>query len=89
MKQNMYTKEGMSVAGSVDMYGCVKFITETSEALKMGIVAFKSNVFTYLEKSKEKATIIFADPPYDLPLESFEKIPDMVFKNEGQIPNLG
>ncbi|CAM3318037.1 RsmD family RNA methyltransferase [Zobellia roscoffensis] len=84
-----FASRGTEQISAVDAdYGCVKFITETSEALDMGIVAFKSDVFTYLEKSKEKATIIFADPPYDLPLESFEKIPEMVFKN-GLLHNNG
>ncbi|WP_276165946.1 RsmD family RNA methyltransferase [Zobellia alginiliquefaciens] len=84
-----FASRGTQQISAIDAdYGCVKFITETSEALEMGIVAFKSDVFTHLEKSREKATIVFADPPYDLPVESFEKIPEMVFKN-GLLHNNG
>jgi len=78
-----FASRGTERISAVDAdYGCVKFITDTSESLEMGISVFKNDVFTYLEKTREKATIIFADPPYDLPLESFEKIPELVFNNE-------
>ncbi|OWW23850.1 16S rRNA (guanine(966)-N(2))-methyltransferase RsmD [Zobellia sp. OII3] len=77
-----FASRGTKNISAVDAdYGCVKFINDTSDTLEMGIAAFKSDVFTYLEKSREKATIIFADPPYDLPIESFEKIPQKVFEN--------
>ncbi|ADV50177.1 RsmD family RNA methyltransferase [Cellulophaga sp. E16_2] len=59
--------------------GCVKFITETTEKLELSISALKSDVFSYLEKTTAKNDIIFADPPYDLPIEDFEKIPTLVF----------
>lgn len=63
-------------------YGCVKFINDTAEAFGMSINTIKSDVFTFLEKSKQKHTIIFADPPYDFALEAFSKIPELVFKNQ-------
>ncbi|SHJ12494.1 RsmD family RNA methyltransferase [Pseudozobellia thermophila] len=63
-------------------YGCVKFINETSEALEFPINAIKANVFDYLEKSMGKEDIIFADPPYDMELAEFEKIPNLVFKRK-------
>jgi len=65
-----------------DNYGCIKFINETAEVFEMNISTIKSDVFKYLEKSKQKHTIIFADPPYAFELEAFSKIPEFVFKNE-------
>lgn len=68
---------------SVDAnHGCIKFINETAEAFEMNIRTVKSDVFKFLEKSKLKHTIIFADPPYEFSVEEFSKIPELVFKND-------
>jgi len=63
-------------------YGCIKFINETAEAFDMTISTIKSDVFKFLEKSKQKHTIIFADPPYNFEIDAFSKIPELVFKNQ-------
>ena len=63
-------------------YGCIKFINETAEAFNMSISTIKSDVFKFLEKSKQKHAIIFADPPYNFDVEAFSKIPKLVFKNQ-------
>lgn len=63
-------------------FGCVQFIDKTSKELELNITAIKNDVFNYLGKTKVKSDVIFADPPYDLPLEDFEKIPELIFKNE-------
>ena len=63
-------------------FGCIKFINETAEAFEMTISTVKSDVFKFLEKSKQKHSIIFADPPYDFDVEAFSKIPELIFKNE-------
>ncbi|EDP70040.1 putative methyltransferase [Flavobacteriales bacterium ALC-1] len=65
-----------------DNYGCIKFINDTAEAFEMSISTIKSDVFKFLEKSKQKHTIIFADPPYDFDVETFSKIPKLVFEND-------
>ena len=62
-------------------YGCVKFIATTSKELDFKIDTIKSDVYTFLEKSPLKATVIFADPPYNFELEQFERIVELVFKN--------
>ena len=62
--------------------GCVQFIDKISKELDFNIDAIKSDVFSFLEKTTLKSDIIFADPPYDLPLENFEKIPQLVFEKE-------
>jgi 16S rRNA G966 N2-methylase RsmD len=48
----------------------------------MSISTIKSDVFKYLERAGQKFTIIFADPPYNFPVEEFSKIPELVFQNE-------
>ena len=63
-------------------FGCIKFINSTSEDFDMPIHTIKSDVFKFLEKARQKFTIIFADPPYDFPVEEFSKIPQLVFQNE-------
>ncbi len=69
------------IAVDVD-FGCIKFINKTSEDFEMPIETIKSDVFKYLERVKTKHTIIFADPPYDFPVEEFAKIPELVFINQ-------
>jgi len=63
-------------------YGCVQFIKKTAEGFEFPIDAVKSDVFQYLESRNQTFDFIFADPPYDLPQESFEKIVELVFKHE-------
>ncbi|WP_397362628.1 RsmD family RNA methyltransferase [Olleya sp. R77988] len=62
-------------------YGCIKFINQTADSFDMSLQTIKSDVFKFLEKSKQQATIIFADPPYDFTVDQFSKIPELVFKN--------
>lgn len=63
-------------------FGCIKFINQTAEEFEMSIQAIKSDVFKFLENSKVKATVIFADPPYAFTLVQFSKIPELVFQND-------
>lgn len=62
--------------------GCVRFIADTATEMEFTIQTIKNDVFTYLEKASIKADIIFADPPYDMPLEDFIKIPTLVFERK-------
>jgi len=62
--------------------GCIKFINQTSEEFEMPIETIRSDVYKYLEKVKSKFTIIFADPPYDLSINYFLQIPEVVFQND-------
>lgn len=70
-------------------FDCIKFLTKTSEELDLDLNIIKSDVFTFLEKTHLKADLIFADPPYDLPVEEFENIEKLVRErillNEGGI----
>lgn len=62
-------------------YGCIKYINETAESIEMPINTIKSDVFSFLENHQQPYTIIFADPPYEFPLNQFAKIPELVFQN--------
>ena len=67
---------------------CIKFIKETAKKFEMsGLLAMKADVFKFLDQSKAKFDLIFADPPYDNP--DISKIPGLVFEkgllNEGGI----
>lgn len=62
-------------------FGCIKFINKTAESFGMEIQTVKSNVFKFLEKTRLKATVIFADPPYKFTDEQFLRIPMLIFQN--------
>lgn len=78
-----FASRGTENITSVDKdYGCIKFINQTAESFEMSIQTIKSDVFKYLERTKQTATIIFADPPYAFTLEQFSNIPELVFNNQ-------
>ena len=74
-----FASRGCEQIKCVDLnFKCVDFIRKTAKQLKFeNIIVFKSNVFKYLESSKETFDLIFTDPPYDL--ENLESIPDLIF----------
>ncbi|MCL6266409.1 RsmD family RNA methyltransferase [Flagellimonas myxillae] len=77
-----FGSRGASGVTAVDSFvGCVQFISKTARELDFPIIAVKSDVFQFLERTKEQAQIIFADPPYDFSQEQFLKIADLVFEN--------
>lgn len=61
-------------------FGCVKFIDATASKMNLPIHAQKGDVYGFLEKTSQQYDLIFADPPYDLPQESFEQLPEIVFR---------
>ncbi|WP_130733720.1 16S rRNA (guanine(966)-N(2))-methyltransferase RsmD [Flavobacterium sp. J27] len=69
------------VAIDADM-GCITFIKKTSQELDLDIATIKSDTFKYLERCNTSFDIIFADPPYDLSQEEFEKIALQIFENK-------
>ena len=62
-------------------YGCISFIRKTATELELDITPIKSDAFSYLERCNTTFDIIFADPPYDLSQENFEKIATQSFQN--------
>jgi len=77
-----FASRGTTNITSVDAhYGCIKFINETSSKLNFSINSIKSDVYKFLEKTKLKGDVVFADPPYNFETEQFTKIIDLVFSN--------
>lgn len=78
-----FASRGASQVTAVDAhYGCVRFIQETAAQFELDIQTIKSDVFSFLERSQSTYDIIFADPPYDIALEDFNKIVASVFTQE-------
>jgi 16S rRNA (guanine(966)-N(2))-methyltransferase RsmD len=78
-----FASRGVNAITAVEIHaGCTQFITEVAEKLEMPIEVIKSDVYTYLQKTPKKFDIIFADPPYALPLEEFQQITKLVFEKE-------
>lgn len=68
---------------AVDSYpACVGFIAKTAKELDLPIVALRSDVFKFLERTTERADIIFIDPPYDFDNERFLSLVALVFDRE-------
>ena len=69
---------------SVDLdNGCVAFIQKMATEMKIeNIDIIKEDVFKFLGKTDLKSDLIFADPPFDFELETFESIPNIVFERE-------
>ncbi|MFD2725864.1 16S rRNA (guanine(966)-N(2))-methyltransferase RsmD [Hyunsoonleella rubra] len=63
-------------------FGCIKFINQIAEQFEMPISSIKSDVFKFLEQTRIKSNLIFADPPYNFDEAQFAKIPELVFQNE-------
>ncbi|NNE02971.1 MAG: methyltransferase domain-containing protein [Eudoraea sp.] len=79
--------------GTKDIYcidsnaGCVRFIETISSQLELGIKVRKMDVFKFLEQTNSTFDVIFADPPYDLSVDLFSKIHQLVFENKLLNPN--
>lgn len=78
-----FASRGSEPIVSVDAdFGCISFIKKTTDEFEFNITAIKSDVFKFLEKTKGNFDIIFADPPYGMTQENFEKVVQFVFERE-------
>lgn len=78
-----FASRGAEDLTAVDKHpGCMKFIEQTAKNLNLPIKTIKSDVYKFLENATQKFDIIVADPPYKLPMESFERIPQLVFEKD-------
>lgn len=59
-------------------FKCVKFINDTAQNLDLPIHVIKNDVYQFLKTTSSTYDIIFADPPYHLPQDSFEEIIKLV-----------
>ncbi|SDS08971.1 16S rRNA (guanine(966)-N(2))-methyltransferase RsmD [Polaribacter sp. KT25b] len=75
-----FASRGTKTIYAVDAnFNCIKYINSTSKELELDIIAYKSDVYKFLEKTPLQADIIFADPPYDFDTEKFLEIVETVF----------
>lgn len=78
-----FASRGAEEIIAVDSYaGCVQYVSKIAKELGFPINAIKSDVFKFLNRTKEKADIIFADPPYNFEKSKFIKIVELVFEKE-------
>lgn len=63
---------------------CVDFINQSIEKIEAKeIEVFKHDVFQFLTRSlHDKYDVVFADPPYDLEEEDYNKIVTLIFEND-------
>ncbi len=61
---------------------CVRFVQETAKTLHIesNLKIIKSDVFKFVDRSKEKYDYIFAGPPYAL--DRIDQIPNLIFEKE-------
>jgi len=78
-----FASRGCHPITAVDQHqACVAFIQKTANELNLPIHVIKKNVFDFLKQKGQKFDIIFADPPYDLAQNDFEKLVIEIFENE-------
>ncbi len=57
------------------------FIRKVIEELKVRTIqTYKTDAFRFVQNTKQKFDLVFADPPYDLP--KLPEIPDLIFEKE-------
>lgn len=66
-------------------YGCIQFINETAQKLDIQLNVFKADAFEYVAKNQLTADVVFADPPYDIPVEDFLKLVEEILKPTNQV----
>ena len=80
-----FASRGAKKVTSVDnFFGCVKFLEETSKKLELDniINTQKNDAIKYVSKKATKGyDIVFADPPYDLAAEDYNKLLDGILEN--------
>lgn len=76
-----FASRGASVV-SVDLnFACIKYLKDLAQKHGLqSISTFKADALKFLKDESEKYDLIFADPPYDLPL--IPLIPKLVFERE-------
>ncbi len=75
------SRESNHITSVDDNYQCCEFVKKTIADFKMmQVKVIKSDVFSFLKKTAGGCyDIIFADPPYEMELEKFELIPELIF----------
>ena len=75
-----FASRGTTKITAVDEHhGCTKFIDKTAKELDMPITVIKDDLLIFLKRTKERYSIIFADPPYSFSSEQLQEITELVF----------
>ena len=78
-----FCSRGATEVTAVDQHaGCARYITQTAKELDLPLRVYRQNCIQYLEKCRSKYNIIFADPPYALAEETFQKIVNILSENK-------
>lgn len=76
-----FASRGTTQITSVDRHkDCTAFISKTAHELGLDIEVITQEVISFLETTKETYDIVFADPPYEIPVDDFNTIIDTVFE---------
>lgn len=74
---------GVNEIIAVDKHkACSQFVSATAKKLNLDITVINSDVYKFLENQSKQFDVIFADPPYEFSQEKFEKIHQLVFKQQ-------
>ena len=75
------SRGAVSITAVDNHQGCTDFIRKTAEKLQFDTISvIRGDAFSFVERSRQKFNIIFADPPYDL--KGLERIVEHVFENQ-------
>jgi len=78
-----FASRGTTMITAVDShYACLQFISTTAQTFDFDIQTIKSDVFKYLTNTHSTFDVVFADPPYDMPVLDFMKIVHLIFETE-------
>ncbi|MBS3992171.1 MAG: 16S rRNA (guanine(966)-N(2))-methyltransferase RsmD [Bacteroidetes bacterium] len=78
-----FASRGANAIVCVDVNaGCIKYINQVKNELNIPITTIKSDVIGYLSKTTQKFDIVFADPPYDMDMDKFNTIVELVFSQQ-------
>ncbi|MFD1316579.1 RsmD family RNA methyltransferase [Namhaeicola litoreus] len=70
-----FASRGTKRVTSVDQHaGCILYINKIDNELNLNLTIIKSDVFRFLDKTHQTFDVIFADPPYDIGQEEFQKL---------------
>ncbi|MGI9525752.1 MAG: 16S rRNA (guanine(966)-N(2))-methyltransferase RsmD [Weeksellaceae bacterium] len=80
-----FASRGAEKVNAVEEYSkCVSFIKETAEELEFKqLTVYQQDVFKFLNQGHhDKYDIVFADPPFDMPIEDYKKLINLILSND-------
>jgi 16S rRNA (guanine966-N2)-methyltransferase len=77
-----FASRGAEEISAIDAdFGCIKFISKTSEELEFPIRAIKADVYKYLASTAGTFDVVFADPPYAFTIEQMDSLVQSLYVN--------